>query len=190
MPLNKELKSKIEKMAKVDQDLRKRQWKEWKALIKKCANKKDPKLLALVRKMTKELLQVDKKNTFEMKKIISKYGWPGKSLVGKRGSLKVWLLVQHADHNVDFQEECLKLLTIAAEKGEVDKKRVAYLTDRVLLHRGKKQIYGTQLRSFPQKGKLILKPQPIKNKKRIDERRKDFGLEPLEVYLVKARKKY
>lgn len=190
MSLNKELKLKIEKMVKVDQDLRKRQQKEWKAVTKKCTSEDDPKLLISVRKMAKELLRVDKKNTLEMKKIVNKHGWPGKSLLGKKGAFNAWLLVQHADHDIDFQEKCLKLLTAAAEKGEVDKKRVAYLTDRVLLHRGKKQIYGTQLRSFPQKGKTILKPQPIKNRKKIDELRKGMGLEPLEIYLDKMRKMY
>ena len=176
MSLNKELKLKIEKMVKVDQDLRKRQQKEWKAVTKKCTSKDDPKLLISVRKMAKELLRVDKKNTLEMKKIINKYGWPEKSLLGKKGAFNAWLLVQHADHDIDFQEKCLKLLTAAADKGEVDKKRVAYLTDRVLLHRGKKQIYGTQLRSFPQKGKMILKPQPIKNRKKLMNCGKVWGL--------------
>ena len=190
MSLNKELKLKIEEMTRVDQNLRKKQWKEWKNLVRENTNKNDPKLLAMVQKMAKELLRVDKKNTLEMKKIISKYGWPGKSLLGTKGALNAWLLVQHADHDVDFQEKCLKLLTAAAEEGEVDKKRVAYLTDRVLLHRGKKQIYGTQLRSFPQKGKTILKPQPIRNRKKIDELRKSMELEPLEIYLDKMRKMY
>ena len=80
MSLNKELKLKIEEMTRVDQNLRKKQWKEWKNLVRENTNKNDPKLLAMVQKMAKELLRVDKKNTLEMKKIISKYGWPGRSL--------------------------------------------------------------------------------------------------------------
>src|SRR3989338_703283 len=53
---------------------------------------------------------VDMKNTEKLKKIINKYGWPGKSLVGEKAADAAWLIAQHADHDVKFQEKCLCLI--------------------------------------------------------------------------------
>ncbi|PCI18997.1 hypothetical protein COB64_04490 [Candidatus Wolfebacteria bacterium] len=65
---------------------------------------------------------VDKKNTQRMKEIIDEYGWPTKSMVGWHAANKAWLLVQHADHDVEFQKKCLKLMKEAVEKKEANKK--------------------------------------------------------------------
>lgn len=121
---------------------------------------------------------IDKENTAWIKGVIEKDGWPGKSLVGDDGALAVFLLVQHADRDVDFQEQCLDLMKAAAEKGEARKDHVAYLTDRVLVARGKKQLYGTQ---FIQSGDGF-GPQPIEDEAHVDDRRKALGLPPLAEY--------
>src|SRR5205085_1172028 len=79
-------------------------------------------------------------------------GWPGKSLVGVDGANAAWLLVQHADQGRAFQKRCLPLLEAAVKKGEATGVQLAYLSDRVRVGAGEKQVYGTQFRTVD--GKL------------------------------------
>jgi len=83
---------------------------------------------------------------------------------------------------VTRQEKYLPLLKKAASKEDARPADVAMLEDRVLVKRGKKQVYGTQLRSGPETGgKLVL--EPIKDEKHVDKRRASVGLMPLKEYL-------
>src|SRR5689334_4031878 len=80
-----------------------------------------------------------------LKRLVAERGWPGSSLVGVDGAHAMWLLAQHADADPAFQRHCLGLLAAAVEAGEASRVDQAYLTDRVLLHEGEQQVYGTQL---------------------------------------------
>ncbi len=42
-------------------------------------------------------------NTQAMKQIVAQHGWPGEKLVGAMGAQAAWLLVQHVDHDREFQ---------------------------------------------------------------------------------------
>jgi hypothetical protein len=130
--------------------------------------------------------KVDKENTEWFKGIIAKHGWPTFSLVGKDGAGAAWLLVQHADLDPKFQRECLDLME-KLPKTEISKSNFAYLTDRVLLAEGKKQIYGTQC-TFNDKGEF--EPRPLEDEKNVDKRRAEMGLGTIEKYLQSMKKSY
>ena len=117
---------------------------------------------------------LDIKNTNEMKKIVKKYGWLTYDLVGFTAAKGAWLLVQHADHDVEFQKKCLELMKEAVRKNQASKEDLAYLTDRVFVNTGKPQLYGTQ---FGKKN-----PIPIKDKKNLDKRRVEMGLGKFKEY--------
>lgn len=121
-----------------------------------------------------------------LKQIIETYGWPGYTLVGKDGAHAAWLIVQHADQNIPFQKKCLKILDSAVKLNQADSGDLAYLTDRVLVNCGRKQIYGTQFH-IDKKGKYS--PQPIENPETLDERRKEVGLESFQEYEKALREK-
>lgn len=121
---------------------------------------------------------IDGENTEFMKKVIDRHGWPGKSLVGEEAANAAWLLVQHADADREFQNRCLGLIKTAFEKGDVTGQQVAYLTDRVLVAQGRKQIYGTQFRMVDGE----MQPAPIEDETGVDARRKEVGLPPLAEY--------
>ncbi|MEX0918350.1 MAG: DUF6624 domain-containing protein [Candidatus Paceibacterota bacterium] len=176
MSINKKLQGEISMMVKKDQTLRKRQHKIWINLNKEGQDRDSPHYKKTISALSRELKAVDRENTVAMKKIIKKYGWPGKSLVGSKGASQAWLLVQHADHDLNFQLKCLELLKKAAKSEEIDKKNLAFLTDRVLVHQKKKQIYGTQFKSLKTKTGLTLKPFPIKSPQKLDQLRKSVGL--------------
>ncbi|HEX4799337.1 MAG TPA: DUF6624 domain-containing protein [Candidatus Paceibacterota bacterium] len=128
---------------------------------------------------------IDAKHTERMKEIVAEIGWPTVSKVGVEGASNAWLLVQHADHDVDFQERCLELMK-EAPTGEVDITDVAYLTDRVCVNRGRGQLYGTQ---FTQEdGKHI--PRTIEDEANIDARRAEVGMGPLSEQIELMYQKY
>jgi len=133
-----------------------------------------------------EAVALDKDNREWLKGVVEKHGWPGKSLVGTDGAHAAWLLVQHADPDLPFQKKCLDLLKAAVKASEADGPDLAYLTDRVLSNEGKKQLYGTQL--VQTAGRMV--PKPIEDEAKVDERRKEVGLQPLAEYLKTAAEVY
>jgi len=139
--------------------------------------KKDQKM----RQAKKWDSKIDQANTLELKKIIKKYGWPDIELVGKEASKGAWLIAQHADHDVKFQEYCLNLMKEKLKDNKIEPQYFAYLTDRVLVNQGKPQLYGTQF--YLKKNKLI--PRPIKDETGLNKRRRKFKLELFTKYKAK-----
>jgi hypothetical protein len=138
----------------------------------------DPKVAAIYNSLKLRLEDADSQNLIWLKEVVTKHGWPSKSLVGGQGAKDAWLLVQHADTDRDFQQKCLDQMKTLS-KDEVDPRDTAYLTDRVLVGTGKRQLYGTQVIIID--GKFI--PNPIENPDQVDERRKAIGMESLQEYL-------
>jgi hypothetical protein len=139
--------------------------------------------------MTPELIErvcaADRGNTAWLKDLVTRHGWPTRARVGEKGAGDAWLLAQHADQDVEFQEHCLDLMSSAAQHGQADPRNVAYLFDRVALSRGRPQRYGTQ---FVQKeGELV--PYQLEDPKRVDEWRAEVGLGPLAKYAEELKKK-
>ena len=113
---------------------------------------------------------VDLVNNDLIKRIIKKYGYPSQKMIGKDGMQAFWLLVQHQDNDIELQKKCL-------EQCDFEHRNKAFLTDRVLINQGKKQIYGTQFIG------------EIRDKKNVNKRRTKMGLESLEKYLNNYRRK-
>ncbi|WP_347157183.1 DUF6624 domain-containing protein [Pontibacter chitinilyticus] len=121
----------------------------------------------------------DKANLKEVTAILDNYGWPGKSLVGAKGSMAAFLVLQHAD--VRTQEKYVPLMRAAAEKGEASKVNLALLEDAILTGNGKPQIYGSQVRLNP--ATHLYELYPILDEPHVDSRRLQIGLPPLKEYL-------
>ncbi len=124
---------------------------------------------------------VDNLNTQRMKKIIKDIGWPTIGKVGRDVSYGAWLLVQHADRDVAFQEQCLEIIK-SLPTAEIVPQAIPYLEDRIRVNKKLPQVYGTQFRN--------LVPCPIENPDRVDERRGKFGLPSLAEGITAHRKKY
>jgi hypothetical protein len=84
------------------------------------------------------------------------------------------------------QRRCLRLLKQAVAAGEASEADLAHLVDRVLLARGKEQIYGTQLAPCAEG----YAPPRLRDAKRVDARRAAVGLAPLALEAVRARERY
>lgn len=107
--------------------------------------------------------------------IINQYGFPGISMVGKLASTSAFLLVQHSPKIHKYYKAAKK----SYEQGDVIPQQYALMTDRYLMKKMRKQIYGTQ--GFANKriekkynGHGII--WPVKDFKHVEERRKNVGI--------------
>lgn len=119
-------------------------------------------------------------NNQRLHAIFKQFGWPGEHLVEKDGANAVWLLVQHADEDKALQRRALQLLEGAVRKGDASKSNLAYLTDRVRINAGQKQVYGTQL-EWPDANHP--RPKPTEDPANLNKRRAAMGMPPIETYL-------
>jgi hypothetical protein len=123
------------------------------------------------------MAKVDNEHEAILRGILQTHGWPSAELVGYEGVNDCWLLVQHGPF--DLMEAHLPAMQAAAARGDLTPSSVALTVDRVLVHQGKKQIYGSQFKSTPSGG---MEPDPIEDVERLDERRAQMGLGPFEEY--------
>lgn len=130
----------------------------------------------------------DKENLIAIRVIFEEHGFPSKSLVGEEASHRFWMLVQHADQDVDFQAEVAADLAVKYKEGEADVKDYAFLLDRVRINRAQKQVYGTQVELKADGSAFI--PKPLEDPEAVEQRRAQVGLEPLSKYLTDMNKLY
>lgn len=122
---------------------------------------------------------MDRDNTAWLRRVVDEGGWPTVSTVGADGAHAAWLLVQHADADPGFQRRCLQLMT-DAPNGEVSRSDVAYLTDRVRLAAGERQVYGTQVHLDDGRWEA----RDLDDPDNVDVRRFAMNLGPLADYLA------
>jgi len=111
-------------------------------------------------------------NSIWLKDKISQYGWLRSGIVTEQGELFAWLIVQHSQ-DINFQKKCLGLLEESPSTVQ-RKQHIAYLTDKILVNEGKRQLYGTQFSNG--------NPFPIKDRKNLDKRRGKMSLGNFEDY--------
>ena len=136
-----------------------------------------------VQALLKEQNRLEVGHLSRLRSIISEYGWPGQSMVGRDGAAAAFLILQHADH--ETQVEYLPLVKTALEAGELEGRHFALLQDQILVAERQPQIFGTQLYWDDTTGKL--EPFPIEDEANVDSRREEIGMMPLAEYLNHVR---
>jgi len=127
-----------------------------------------------------EIMQyTDESNLKVVSIILDKKGWLGINDVGFKANSCLFLVVQHADFKTQLRY--LPMMREAAEKGDVTRRSLALLEDRVALRQGKKQIYGSQVGRDPKTGASYV--LPLEEPDSVDFRRAEMGLGRLEDYL-------
>lgn len=138
-----------------------------------------------------ESSEVDAENTEWLRTLVAQHGWPTVTRVGPDASAAAFLLAQHADADPAFQAEMLPVLERAGERGEVNARDVAYLTDRVRVKQARPQVYGTQYyvrvgengaAMADAQGRLTYLLPVVENVEGLDERRAEAGLDPWSQY--------
>lgn len=120
----------------------------------------------------------DSLNMQKIENIISKYGYPGKTLVGEPTNKAAWYVIQHSTKIGKY----LPLIKEAGKKKEIPFTWVAMMEDRYLMGEDKEQIYGTQGRGEMTKDKdgkqiFVNFVWPVKDLKNVNKRRKKAGFD-------------
>ncbi|MDD2983009.1 MAG: hypothetical protein PHQ74_06445 [Crocinitomicaceae bacterium] len=125
-----------------------------------------------------------KKREYFVIENLKRYKFLTNSIVGSPGSKGAFLVIQHSG-SVDY----LKLYSKSLKRRmqDIDPRLYALAKDRLLIKKGKKQIYGTQvgkISGIVTQGVFVetslAKLAPIRgNEIKVDRRRKKIGLEPL-----------
>jgi hypothetical protein len=127
-----------------------------------------------------EELQIE--NGKKLQVLIEKYGWPVSEKYGNDIEHAAWMITMHAISLPELQKQVLALLK--ADPIRNTSPECAMLEDRILVFSGRKQKFGTQF-DWDENG--LLHPFPIENPEDVDNKRKQVGLEPLELKVQKLR---
>jgi hypothetical protein len=122
--------------------------------------------------------KLDSINVIKVTQILDKYGWLGYDKIGRQGNTTLFLVIQHAD--IDVQEKYLPMMRQAVKDHKAQPSALALLEDRVALRKGCKQTYGSQI-GMDDNGKAYV--QPLEDPEHVDERRASVGLGPLASYV-------
>jgi hypothetical protein len=119
--------------------------------------------------------QVDAQSTDALRRMILLNGWPGLHLVGEDGAEAAWLLTMWSDLNRDFQREALDVLKRAVAAHDAPTHHAAFLADRLAMHDGQPQTYGTAY-ALDASGLLVC--HPVEDREQLDALRASVSLPP------------
>ena len=120
----------------------------------------------------------DSARTKWLRNAVRERGWPRRSVVGDSAAKAAWLMLQHTEFQ-DWADEMLPVLERLADSGEVKRSELALFTDRVLMHRGLPQRYGSQFNFVD--GRMVA--HTIEDLAQLDARRTEVGLPPMAEYV-------
>ena len=122
---------------------------------------------------------IQERSQAELAAWVARNGWPRAGVVGAEAAMGAYLVAMHSRDGA--QTRYLDDIKKACQAGELPWVRYANIYDRALFNENKPQRYGTHTRynELTKKEELY----PLENGSRVDEWRRELGLEPLEDYL-------
>lgn len=124
---------------------------------------------------------IDERNRKRLKAIFAEYGFPTRKLVGRDAMFGVFLMIQHADEDKEWQKSQLKNIEKAVTNGDLDGQSYAYLYDRIKINSGKPQLYGTQFAKVDPINEVVELAE-TKDLSGLNKRRRLLGMMPVDVY--------
>lgn len=125
----------------------------------------------------REMEAVHNTNAEILNNIIDRIGYPTVDKVGKEANEAAWLVIQHSIGQPEFMKKCAVLLEKGIAENRADAKQLAYLTDRIAVFEGRKQLYGT---NFDWDENREMNPYPFDDLEKVNQRRRTIGLNSLE----------
>lgn len=123
------------------------------------------------------LHELDLDNTRKLKSVIPASGWFTETDYGEEVADAAWFIVQHSP-DLALQSDVANRLYPMVLGGEVKGSRYALLIDRVMVRKGKDQIYGSQTECKHGHIELF----PVADEAELDTRRAKLGLPPIADY--------
>ncbi|MEO1031445.1 MAG: DUF6624 domain-containing protein [Bacteroidota bacterium] len=121
-------------------------------------------------------------NIIKVKYILDTYGWPDPELIGENGNWTICNVLQH--DNLETREHYLPMMKQAVLDKKLEPRFLVRAQDRIATDKGELQIYGGQMKYYPDTKSFNL--WPVYDPKNIDERRTAIGLDSIAIFL-KAR---
>jgi len=153
-PENPALRDQIERLVKVDQEVRQQKGFD-------------------VAKMN----ATDAGNATPLQDILNKYGVPSYAMVGPQATGDFVLMIQHQPPQ--FREQVLPKLKALVSAGQADPGSYALVYDLSQRDAGKKQLYGERLEC---KAGETMHEAPIEDEPHVNQRRAELGLMRVELY--------
>lgn len=126
----------------------------------------------------RQMLRGDSARTARLRAIVDVHGWPDSVRAGSQAAQAAFLILQHSPVQA-FQKEMLPTVEDLAKQGAVPRDEAALLVDRVLVHEGRPQRYGTQFGVV--NGRLVM--DSVADPAGLEERRKSMGLPSMDEYV-------
>ncbi len=123
-----------------------------------------------------EMEAVHDENAALLARVFDDIGWPGRQVLGDDGARAAFLILQHAIGHPALQRRGLALMLEVIPQGQANALDAAYLSDRIAIHEGREQAFGTQ---FDWDANGQLSPAPVREEATLDERRASVGLPPI-----------
>lgn len=129
---------------------------------------------------------IQEKNQKELEQLVAAKGWPKIGEVGSEAAMAAYLVAMHS--NDGSQKKYLPVIKQRCEENELPWQRYANIYDRCLFNENKPQKYGTHTRynDLTKSEELY----PLEDETKVDEWRKELGLEPLAEYLARFNIKF
>ncbi|WP_191858320.1 DUF6624 domain-containing protein [Hanstruepera ponticola] len=118
-------------------------------------------------------------NEKKVKEILDNYGWPTKEIAGEQGNWTICNVIQHADNKVRIKY--LPMMRQAVKDKKLEPRFLVRAEDRIATERGDLQIYGGQMKYYPETKSFNL--WPVYDPENIDKRRTEIGLDSIAVFL-------
>lgn len=118
-------------------------------------------------------------NEDRVKNILDKHGWPTKDMIGERGNWTICNVIQHSDNDIRIQY--LPMMRQAVKDKKLEPRFLVRAEDRIATERGDLQIYGGQMKYYPETKSFNL--WPVFDPENIDKRRTAIGLDSIAIFL-------
>lgn len=118
-------------------------------------------------------------NERKVRKILDEQGWPSIAAIGEQGSRTLFLVIQHSAPEI--RVKYLPMMKEAVKKGDLLPRYLANVEDRVATDLGQLQVYGNQVKYYPETKSFDV--WPIKDPANVDQRRASIGLGPIAEHL-------
>jgi tetratricopeptide (TPR) repeat protein len=129
----------------------------------------------------------NQENLEELENLLQEKGWPKRSQVGPEAAGAAFFILQHS--NGSAQEKYLPMFEKCCSENEGNWQQYALMYDRMRMNKNLPQKYGTHynLDNRATNERILW---PLEDETKVDEWRKEIGLEPMKDYLKRADIKY
>lgn len=118
-------------------------------------------------------------NERKIREILDSQGWPSRDIIGEQGNLTICNVLQHSE--VEIRKKYLPIMRKAVKEKELAPRLLARAEDRLATDRGDLQIYGGQMKYYPETKNFNV--WPVYDPVNIDKRRAKIGLGPIAEFL-------